>query len=330
MKKHLARICAVVMLLTLVLSMAACKTAGSDDNIVRITLIYDENSPYKPVNGGSVINGGSNGGGSVTPAPTNNGGGSDSTTAPTTTPTTASNGGGNDTPAPSSDAPTEAPAADTLPSDPAGILAKYKEVMDNTKATIKTYDKFDYIEITEFDVGSASGIIRPIVEGLITSKDKAEVQHRDDHKQIPPVNDVGVGCGLTNAGAIKSASCVDNGDGTATIKITLNDEVNPEPMDEATGVSSSNVGGIFACMSKSATEKTIMENIGKVPGGQLNSIDLTYKDCTVEMTFDKAANHATKINYTTPGHAAASVKVVFNINANVCLENHVEISNMVY
>ncbi len=63
---------------------------------------------------------------------------------------------------------------------------------------------------------------------------------------------------------------------------------------------------------------------------RLNSIDLTYKDCTVVMTFDKAANHATSVNYTTPGHAAASVKVVFNINANVCLENHVEISNMVY
>lgn len=347
-KKIFIRIAAIVVILATVVAFAAC---GQKELLVRFVDGAGNDLDLAAIMGSAGNNGGSaapaNNGGTPAPvapadtpattqAPANN-------DAPATTQAPANNDApattqapaNNDTPAPPADTPatTQAPAApaSTVPTDPAGILAKYKEVMDNTKATIKSYDKLDWIDITEFDVGSASGIIRPIVESLITSKDKAQLQQgRTDHKQIPPVNNVGVGCGLTDASAMASAQCVDNGDGTATITIVMNDEVNPEPMDENTGVSPSKVGGIFQIMSKSQTENTIMENISKVPGGQLNSIDLTYKACTVVMKYDTAANHALTVSYTTPGHADASIKVVFNINAKVCLENHVEISNMVY
>ena len=362
MKKNVMRACAVLMLLAMVFSMAACANANSSNgNVVMISLIYDENSPYRPANGGSVINnggsdnsgtnnGGSSNSGTVTPAPTpsaapsgnnsttapttaapSNNGGSNATTAPTTA--TPSNNGGSDTPAPSSDAPTEAPAADALPTDNAGILAKYKEVMDNTKKTIKTDDKLDWMIVKDLDVGSITGAVQGIINGVIKGEADAELQDdRDDQgKQIPPVNTAGIGCALTDASAVKEATCTDNGDGTATIKIVLNDEHNPEPMNQETGACSSKVGGIFACMSQPDAVNMINGYADKIPGASLVDLQLDYRNCTVVMTYDKAANHANSVEYTTPGYVSGSVKVFIpTINIVACMENHVRINDMKY
>ena len=225
------------------------------------------------------------------------------------------------------------PAASPLPTDPAGILAKYKEVMDNTRKTVKTYDKLDWTTVPELDAGTITGAVRSIMDSAVTGEDAAELQeNRDDAgAQIPPVNTAGVGCALTDAGAVKSAGCVDNGDGTATITIVLNDELNPEPMNEETGVSPSKVGGIFDCMSQSDAVDTVNGYADKIPGASLDYLDITYKDCTVVMTFDIAANHATEINYTTSGHVSGAVKVfIANVNILAILENHVRINDMQY
>ncbi|MCR5040983.1 MAG: hypothetical protein K6C36_02645 [Clostridia bacterium] len=238
-----------------------------------------------------------------------------------------------DTPA-DTPAATEAPAApaSTLPTDPAGILAKYTEVMNNTKATVVTYDKLDWMQLDELDVGAITGAVKGIMDGVLKGESAAELQdNRDDHgRQIPPTNDQGIGCGLTDASAIKTASCVDNGDGTATITIVLNDETNPEPMDEASGVTTSKTGGIFNCMSQSNAVETVNGYADKIPGASLQGLDVTYKDCTVVLTFDIAANHATLIEYTVPGHVDVSIKMLMTINGKATLTNRVRINDLQY
>ena len=221
---------------------------------------------------------------------------------------------------------------ETLSKTNAEILAKYKEVMDNTKKTVKTYDKLDWMTLSAFDVGSVTNIVRSVIDDVIQGEDKAELQDdRDDAgKQIPPVNSAGVGCGLTDAVAVKSARWIDNGDGTATITITLNDERNPEPMDPATGACSSAVGGIFPCMSRTELVKTLDSETAQIPGASAQELQLDYKNCTVVMTFDKAANHATEVEYTAPCYITGAIKVVVAMNLSACMENHVRINDMKY
>ncbi|MBQ6165565.1 MAG: hypothetical protein IJK23_13925 [Clostridia bacterium] len=221
---------------------------------------------------------------------------------------------------------------ETLSKTNAEILAKYKEVMDNTKKTVKTYDKLDWMTLSAFDVGSVTNIVRSVIDDVIQGEDKAELQDdRDDAgKQIPPVNSAGVGCGLTDAVAVKSARWIDNGDGTATITITLNDERNSEPMDPATGACSSAVGGIFPCMSRTELVKTLDSETAQIPGASVQELQLDYKNCTVVMTFDKAANHATEVEYTAPCYITGAIKVVVAMNLSACMENHVRINDMKY
>ena len=63
-KKKTMRALALILIYVMLLPLAACKAPDSGGgSVVMISLIYDENSPYKPADGGSSA-----------PAPTGNGG----------------------------------------------------------------------------------------------------------------------------------------------------------------------------------------------------------------------------------------------------------------
>ena len=190
--------------------------------------------------------------------------------------------------------------------------------MDNTKATIKSYQKQEWQELTNLQLGALSSIIEGIAKGFVTSKDKAELQQRTDPENIPP-HDAVKGCLLTDANFIKSANYADNGDGTATITIVLNDEQDPEPLV-------SNTGKIFPCMSRNE----ILEKLADIKAITVNSFVLTYNNCTVKMTFNTATNQMTSMDYTMPVNIAAEAKALLTLNVTGVLTDYIEIRNATY
>ncbi len=341
MKKTWTRTLAVMMLLSLVLSFAACANANTanPDSIIAISLVYDDNAAAPesndtasdataPTTAAPAANNDTTAPTTAAPAASND------TTAPTTAapaanndttaPTTANNGG-SETPAPSGDAPTEAPAASALPSTPADILAKYTEVMNKTKADIKHYNKKEWQTVTDLNLGAATSVVNALIPQFMTPEDKAEIQDRDDAHNIPPDSDT-VGCAMNDPNFIKSAKCEDLGNGQAKITIVLQDEVDPEPYNRDTESSPSKTGGIFPCMPR----QSILDEVAKISVIKVNSFSLTYKDCTVEAIYDTATGHVSEMHYTMPVYVDASLKLLFDIGATGVVTDYVTINNTSY
>ncbi|MBQ7689295.1 MAG: hypothetical protein IJT27_08780 [Clostridia bacterium] len=237
--------------------------------------------------------------------------------------------------APASEAPaSQAPAASTaLPTDNAGILALYTELVNTFKASSPGYTKLEYQALpAEYrNFGGLANAIIGIAEGLVTSKDKAtpepHAQGDADVHNIPILNNA-KGCLLTDASKIKSASCKDNGDGTATLVITLIDEDDPVPASKDATTCSSYTGAVFMPMSKSGIDETVAKfsAVAKV-----NSLVLTYTDCTVTAVFKIADKKLTSLTYVMPVEIKANAKVVLStIDGSARLIDTMEITGISY
>lgn len=185
--------------------------------------------------------------------------------------------------------------ASTLPSDAAGVLSLYTTVLNQFKSSAPAYNKVEYQTLPDEykNLGSLGNVILKIASGMMTTQEKAEsspqTHNKGDSMDSMPILNNTAGCLLTDTSAIKSFSCKDNGDGTATIIITLNDEDNPEPAEANSGVSPSFTGAMFAPMSKANIDSTV----AGISAITVNSLFLTYTDCTATLTFDKATNNVT-------------------------------------
>ncbi len=209
--------------------------------------------------------------------------GSSSSAAPAPT-TSAANDPGSD--------PGAAAPADSGNNDAAAALAKYTEVMDNLKANGTGGKKLEYMTLGDYDMGTVASLILPIAKGMIPSEDKAEEKNCDNMKGDMPVLHTEKGCLLTDASALKSGSIVDNGDGTSTVTIVLNDETNPVPADDDATSCSSIIGSVFAPMSKSGIDETVEKFSGVLT---VNKLDLVYHDCKAEVTYKTDTNQPTEI-----------------------------------
>lgn len=209
--------------------------------------------------------------------------GSSSSAAPAPTTSTAND--------PGSDPGAAAPA-DSGNNDAAAALAKYTEVMDNLKANGTGGKKLEYMTLGDYDMGTVASLILPIAKGMIPSEDKAEEKNCDNMKGDMPVLHTEKGCLLTDASALKSGSIVDNGDGTSTVTIVLNDETNPVPADDDATSCSSIIGSVFAPMSKSGIDETVEKFSGVLT---VNKLDLVYHDCKAEVTYKTDTNQPTEI-----------------------------------
>lgn len=320
MKKNIVRISSLVLLVAMLFSFASCAGSSEETQVLNISMIYDENSPYKPGAGGSVSTGG------------NVSTGSNSSTGNTSGGNTATpdNSGNAQTPAgdaqtPAGDAQT--PAGDSGgattagPSTPAEILTKFTEVTNDMKTNLKQCTKLEYQVVSDLNLAGVESIVEPLIGQFVKGKDAATPKTDAGPGDIPPWGNVG--CILTDASKIKNASYTDNGDGTATIVLTLVDEKNPEPATD--GVSPSTVGSIFSPLKKADIDETLA-------GLPINveSFDLNYHDCTATITFNTENNQVTSYTQVMVVDIAATIKVFMSVSGSGVLTNTIEFSNFTY
>ncbi len=313
MKKNLLRITAVVLLLVMAVSLSACgqkemlvRFVDSEGNDLDLQGIFGNlgNGGGSNAGANTGTNTGTNPGTNTTPAPSGDTAATTAAPAPSgdTTATTAAPAPSGDTtattaaPAPSGDdtATTAAPAPTSdLPQDPAGILALYAEVVNGFKSTKPAATKIQYQELpSEYrNLGAAANAVLDLASGMMTSKADAEanpgIYEAGDSMNYAPVYHTDYGCLLTDPSWIQSASCVDNGDGTATITITVKDEQDVQPVPSGATSASSGVPGMFAPMSM----EDIMAKIEEVKVVKVNTFSLNYTGCTAVITFEKESKH---------------------------------------
>ncbi|MCR5782831.1 MAG: hypothetical protein K6G90_08870 [Clostridia bacterium] len=182
--------------------------------------------------------------------------------------------------------------ADSGNNDTAAALAKYTEVMDNLKANGTGGKKLEYMTLGDYDMGTVASLILPIAKGMIPSEDKAEEKDCNSMQSDMPVLHTEKGCLLTDVSALKSGSIVDNGDGTSTVTIVLNEETNPVPAEDNATSCPSIIGSVFAPMSKSGIDETVAKFSSVLT---VNKLDLVYHDCKAEVKYNNDTNQPVEI-----------------------------------
>lgn len=269
------------------------------------------------------------------------------TPAPAADTTPAATPAADTTAAPSSDAapadsaatadttPAAAPAdTGALPTDNAGILTLYTKLVDEMKAAKPAYKKVEYQTLPEEhrNLGTVANAVMGIAEGMITSKEKAEadpsIHNQGDDPNNIPIKDNAKGCLLTDASKIKTASCKDNGDGTATLVITLVDEDNPKPVDAGATSSQYHTSAMFFPMDQAGIDDIVDKFKAVVT---MNSLTLTYTECTVTCVFDTASQKVKTLTYVEPVDIKVDGKAVFiPINGSARLVDTMEITEIAY
>ena len=326
MKKNVLRVLALALSVIMLLACASCtqtilvRFVDKDGNDIDLSAIS--------------VGGGGSGGGSAAPAAS-----TDTTPAPAADTTAAP--AADAQPADSGDS--AAPAAEPAAADASGlpadgdkeaILAYYSNLVNTMKAGKPAYKKIEWQELPEGDrdFGTMGKIILPIAEGMLTSKDKASgdpsIHNQGDDANNIPVNDNAKGCLLTDASKIKSASCKDNGDGTATITITLIDEDDALPAEAGAETAPSYTGAMFNPMSKSGIDD-IISKFSAV--ATVNTFKLTYTDATVTCVFDKDTQKVKSLSYVLPCLITANAKVtLLTIDGKAKLIDYIEVTEIAY
>ena len=334
MKKNVVRTLALLLTAVMLLACASCsqtllvRFVDKDGNDIQL--------PAIGVGGGSAAPAANT---DSTPAPAADtqsaAPAADTTAAPAADAAPADNGGGDAAPADA--APADA-AADTgaLPADgdKEAILTYYANLVNTMKAAKPAYKKIEYQTLPEEDrdFGTAGKLILPIAEGMLTSKEKSEadpsIHSQGDDANNIPVNDNAKGCLLTDASKIKAASCKDNGDGTATITITLIDEDDALPTEAGSDTPTSYTGAMFNPMSKSGIDD-IISKFSAV--AKVNTFKLTYTDATVTCVFDKATQKVKTLTYVLPCLITANAKVtLITIDGKAKLVDTIEVTEIAY
>lgn len=256
----------------------------------------------------------------------------DTTAAPAADTTAAPAADSGDTAAPAD----AAPAADTgaLPTDNQGILDLYTKMVDEMKAAKPAYRRIEYQTLPEEhrNLGTVANAVMGIAEGMITTKEKAEsdpsIHNQGDDPSNIPIRDNPKGCLLTDASKIKSASCKDNGDGTATLVITLIDEDNPKPVEGGATSTQYHTSAMFFPMDQAGIDNIVDKFKAVVT---MNSMTLTYTECTVTCVFDTASQKIKTLTYVEPVDIKVDGKaVIIPINGSARLVDTMEITEIAY
>ncbi len=194
-------------------------------------------------------------------------------------------------------------AGSTLPSTPAEILSKYTEVMNKAKTDKVGYKKVEFqgipTEKAQFD-GKVINAIVPVLSNFMTDEATAtanpEVNEKGGDMKWFPVQKTSKGCLLTDASAIKTASCTQEADGNVKITIVLNDEQNSAPAPENAESWTSTVGSVFSPINVSDIENTLQTNTAvKMVAKDIKFI-MTYTDCTAELIYNPTTNQIVSLN----------------------------------
>ena len=236
-------------------------------------------------------------------------------------------------------APAAEPAAadaSALPADgdKEAILTYYTNLVNTMKAAKPAYKKVEWQELPEQyrNFGTVGNVLMKVADSIMTSKEKAEadpsIHNQGDDPNNIPIYDNVKGCLLTDASKIKTASCKDNGDGTATISITLVDEDSPMPAEAGAETAPSATGAMFAPMSQAGIDD-IISKFSAV--AKVNTFELKYTDCTVTITFNKDTQKITHATYLMNADITADAKVaIVPLKGSARLVDTIEVTEIAY
>lgn len=258
-----------------------------------------------------------------------------------------------ETKAPAADAKTDAKAEDSSVSDAKPqtneeIVKKYAELLNKMKQDQPAYTKKEYQALPE-EYRNFSSVINKFLqfgEAYMTKEDdpkaivsatKGEIYTADDGTTMPRINhelpicNTDKGCVLTDYSCVKSAECIDNANGTRTLKFELNDEKNPEPTPADTAVPVSYHGAVMMPASMKDINTEVDKVVSKLPGVAVNNFELTYCDSTFQVTYDPTNDHVTSIIHHINVDIAANAKVAFStIDGTARLTNDMDVYDIQY
>lgn len=259
--------------------------------------------------------------------------------------------------APEAEAKTDAPAADSSassadssakPQTNEEIVKKYAELLNKMKQDQPAYTKKEYQALPE-EYRNFSSVINKFLqfgesymtkedsENAIVSATKGEIYTADDGTTMPRINhelpicNTDKGCVLTDYSCVKKAECIDNADGTRTLKFELNDEINPEPTPADTCVPVSYHGAVMMPASMKDINTELDKVLSKISIATVNSFELTYRDSTFQVTYDPTNDHVTSIIHHINVDISADAKVAFSqITGTARLTNDMNVYDIQY
>ena len=232
----------------------------------------------------------------------------------------------------------EIPDSNSIPQGNEAILAKYTELMNDAKAQSVGFTKVEWQDIPEEKAqfeGKAFGKILPLASNFFKTEADAkanpEIKPKGESMQWFPIYHNSKGCMLTDVSAIENATCTELPDGNVKIVIELKDETNSEPPVEAP-TCDSYVGSMFTPITM-ASVREILETDSAVKFIIKNvDFDVTYYDCTAELTYNPNTNEIVEINQFM--HLDINIKegsiVGLSAKGKAVLDNYMYINDFVY
>lgn len=202
---------------------------------------------------------------------------------------------------------TTAVAVNAIPTTKAEILKAYTDILNQAKKTDRpgfTAIEFQALPKEEQKIGGAVKYILPIAETFMTKEDKARKEPWSSAKGSAdmtglPVKQSTEGCYITNVSAIKTATCAKLANGNYKITIVLNDEMNPEPYVKGEAKATSNHGGMFQPLGKKAIDNELNNNSTVKNVIKSATYSLKYYDSKSELEYNPANGHIVKLDQKT-------------------------------
>lgn len=218
-------------------------------------------------------------------------------------------------PAPAPEQETTAAPADAKPQTTQEIIDKYTMLVDKYKQEKPAYKRKEFQSLPEEyqNFGDGVNLILGLVSGYMVSEEDAEVLERPagsaDIINDMPVHGTEKGCTLTDYDAVSWAKCDDLGDGTYKISFSLKEEYNAEPTPADTLIPPSAHGAVMQPIPFKDIKAEIDKVASKIPGIDLNRLDLIYRDCDFSCVYDPKTDEVLSITH----------YIVIDIEADVTL-----------
>ncbi|NMP37601.1 MAG: hypothetical protein GX051_05685 [Clostridiales bacterium] len=242
----------------------------------------------------------------------------------TTEPTTAAQGA--DEPSsktPDGETPTQAPAGDPIPTGKEAIFNFYKTAANLIKDTgAAGYTKKEWQELPTYK-GTLESVVKPIAEGFMTKKDKAENQlsekGSDASKNRFP------GCTLTDLSKVASATCKADGE-NYKIVITMVDEITPTKANNFLG----KVTNSILYWDDIQTTIDGLKLLGQPLVKTINSKEVKYKAFRITAVMTKDGKFVSLEHFAHVDIAADAKLVAGSLNATAVLYNYCQYSAFKY
>ena len=209
--------------------------------------------------------------------------------------------------------------------------------MSPKRAPKPAYKKKEFQSLPEEyrNLGSLANTILDLAAGYMTTEEECvEIVREKGAGTINdemPIYGSNKGSVLTDYDAVAWAKCEPLGDGTYEITFSLKEEKNCEPTPADTLVPTSAHGAVMSPLSKSDIQVEVDKVTSKVPGLNVNSFDLTYRDGVFGCVYDPATDQVSSITH----HCVIDIEVdvdmfVANINGSARLLNEMLIYDITW